>query len=98
MLAQLGGGLLAFITVMSLICGVGWLMWTETDGYQERIRHRKAMNDIERKKAKRAAEIELKTLEWQSTATLEDLTEHRLRLKGQLDDLHRAQEEGDRHA
>lgn len=94
------GGVIALMGVAFLFSMYGLAMWTDSDGYAERVRHRKALNRLELEKARRAAEIELKTLEWQGTATLEDLTEHRLRLKGELDNLHREQsqsEGGDRH-
>lgn len=92
------GGVVLLMIMVFFFVFLGVLAWSDGEGYAERVRHRRAMNDLELEKARRATEIEPKTKEWQGAATLEDLTEHRQRLKGELDDLHRGGEGGNRHA
>ncbi|GAB6901984.1 hypothetical protein [Kineosporia succinea] len=76
--------------------GLGLLMWTETDGYAERIRIRKARNQIALDKARREADLDLKLREWQQTASLEDLTRHRERMEQGIDEQYGFKPEGER--
>ena len=71
-----------------LVAVLGAVVWTQSDGYKERVRMQRALNDLELERLRRETELELKLKEWQHARSLEDLERHRRRLERDLDDLH----------
>jgi hypothetical protein len=81
------------LIAVGCITGIAALLWTCTDGYTERLRIKKALNDIKLEQARRQMDLDLKLREWEHTASLEDLTRHRQHLLGELEQLHAAERE-----
>ena len=88
--------MVGLVVALLLAVVLGAAVWTQSDGYKERVRMQRALNDLELERLRRETELELKLKEWQHTTSLEDLQRHRRRLERELDDLHeRPGEPGD---
>ncbi len=87
-MAEVAGVILSFIVIIAFFGGLGLLLWTCTDGYDERVRLRRLKNNLALERERSQLALDLKIKEWQATASLEDLTRHRERLRMDLDKMH----------
>ena len=82
------GWLLIFGMLLSIVVGIGWLMYSDTDGYRHKIKiknyERRALADLRIQKA----HIELELLKWQQQKVITETDRHAARLEGSLDELH----------
>jgi hypothetical protein len=92
--SEIAAAVVTVIILVVILGGVGLLLWTCTDGYEEHVRVRKAKNNLALEKARRQMQLDLKLQEWQATTSLEDLARHRERLGDELDRLHRDPQAG----
>lgn len=77
-----------FVTIGLPLLAMLAILWLDSDGYEESVRHRRALNKLRVDKLQREQDLDLKLREWQHTASLEDLSRHRERLESDLDAMH----------